>query len=117
MSWPVFASAIEAALRREDYAVSRLDRADADFEATKSARVMLVSGKRWKVARTGVKPLQDLHAAMAAREADEGLYVAAGEITDQARQFAASHRIRLIHGAELARWTPVARSVRSRPAH
>lgn len=116
MSWPAFSNAIEAALRREDYAVSRLDRAVADFEATKSARVMLVSGKRWKVARTGVKPLQDLHAAMTAREADEGLYVAAGEVTEQARQFAASHGIRVLHGAELARWTLVARPARSRTA-
>lgn len=115
MSWPAFASTIEAALRRDQYAVSRLDRADADFEATKGSRVTLVSGKRWKVARTGVKPLQDLHAAMTARDADEGLYVAAGEVTEQARQFAASHRIRLVHGAELARWTPTPRS-RSRAA-
>ena len=95
--------------------MSRLDRADADFEATKGSRVTLVSGKRWKVARTGIKPLQELHAAMTVREADEGLYVAAGEVTEQARRFAASHRIRLLHGAELARWTPVSRS-RSRAA-
>jgi restriction endonuclease Mrr len=54
---------------------------------------------------------------MTAREADEGLYVAAGEVTEQARQFAASHRIRLIHGAELARWAPVPRAARLRSAH
>ncbi|HVF63352.1 MAG TPA: restriction endonuclease [Casimicrobiaceae bacterium] len=109
MSWREFANRVEAALRNEGYDVRRIERADVDFEARKDARLTLVSSKRFKVARTGVKPLQDLHAAMGAREADDALYVVAGEVTDQARDFAARHRIRVVNGPALAAW------FRSRP--
>jgi restriction system protein len=77
--------------------------ADADFEVTKAGRVALVSCKRWKVARTGIEPLRELYAAKRAREANECIYVAAGEITDNARRFATENNIRLAQGAELAR--------------
>jgi len=65
-----------------------------------------VSGKRWKVARTGIEPLRDLYAAKEAREAHECLYIATGEITDNARQFAQDKQIRLVDGPELARLLP-----------
>jgi restriction system protein len=106
MSWPDFAGALEEAYRRDGYAVSRVDGAGADFELKKDWRTLLLCGKRWKVARTGIEPLRDLHAACVAREAHECLYVATGDVTDQARQFAADHRIRLVEGAELARLMP-----------
>jgi restriction system protein len=108
MSWSDFAGALEDAYRRDGYAVSRVDGAAADFELRKEWRTLLVSGKRWKVARTGIEPLRDLHAARVARDAHEGLYVATGEVTDNARKFAADHRIRVVDGAELARLMPAA---------
>ena len=85
MSWNDFAAAVESALRAEGFEVTRIDRGETDFEARKASRTTLVGCKRFKVARTGIKPLQDLHAAMSAREADDAIYVAAGEFTDQAR--------------------------------
>jgi restriction system protein len=103
MSWPDFAAAIEEAFRRDGYSVNRLNGAAADFELKKGARVSLVSAKRWKVARTGVEPLRELDAARRAAEAQESIYVAAGEISDQARAFAAQKNIRLALGPELAR--------------
>ena len=103
MSWEEVSQALETAFRREGYAVKRLTGAPADFELTKGWRVVLVSGKRWKVARTGVEPLRELDAARRAHEAHEGIYVATGEVTDKARAFAAANRIRLAHGAELAK--------------
>lgn len=103
MSWEEFSQALEAAFRRDGYTVKRLNGAQADFELTKGWRVVLVSGKRWKVARTGVEPLRELDAARRAHEAHEGIYVATGEVTDKARAFAAEHRIRLAHGAELVK--------------
>ena len=107
LSWSDFAAALEDGFRRDGYAVSRVDgAAAADFELKKEWRTLLVSGKRWKVARTGVEPLRELSAARDAREAHECLYVATGEVTDQARQFAAGHRIRFVDGAELARLLP-----------
>jgi restriction system protein len=103
MQWGDFSAAIEDAFRRDGYAVSRLNGAAADFEMTKAGRVSLVSCKRWKVARTGIEPLRELDAARRAREAHECVYVAAGEVTDNARAFAAQKNIRLAQGAELAR--------------
>jgi restriction system protein len=116
MSWEEFSAAVEDAFRRDGYAVTRLGGAEADYELTRARRVSLVGCKRWKVARTGVEPLRELHAAMRAREAHECIYVAAGEITDNARAFAAEKAIRLVHGAELAKLLPRAGRGRKRPA-
>ena len=103
LSWDDFSSAIEDAFRRDGYTVTRLNAAGADFDLTKAGRVSLVGCKRWKVARAGVEPLRELEAARQAREAHECIYVGAGEITDNARAFAAEKNIRLLHGAELAK--------------
>ena len=108
MSWGDFAAALEEGFRRDGYAVSRIDGPDADFEIAKAGRRALVSGKRWKVARAGVEPLRALVGAKVAREADECIYVVAGELTDNARQFAVEKRIRLIAGPELAKLMPSA---------
>ena len=106
MSWDDFSGAIEDAFRREGYSVSRLNGAGADLELTRSGRVSLVGCKRWKVARTGIEPLRELEAARQTREAHESIYVAAGEITDTARTFAAANKLRLLDGAELAKLLP-----------
>lgn len=116
MSSNDFAAAVESALRAEGFDVTRIDRGETDFEARKASRTTLVGCKRFKVVRTGIKPLQDLHAAMNAREADDAIYVAAGEVTDQAKQFAARNRIRLVQGADLVAWFPASRRGRLRPA-
>ena len=101
--WEAFADAVEAAFRRDGYAVSRLDGREADFELTKSGRISLVSCKRWKAARTGVEPLRELHAARRKREAQECIYIAAGEISANAFAFSAQNSVTLLHGAELAK--------------
>ena len=108
MSWNEFAAGVEAGLRADGYDVVRVERGEVDFEATKSHRRTLVGCKRFKVARTGIRPLADLHAACVAREADDAIYVAAGEFTDQARAFALAHRIRLVQPADLVVWFPPA---------
>jgi restriction system protein len=106
LSWDEFSAALEDAFRRDGYAVTRPNVPGADLELTKSARVSLVSCKRWKVARAGIEPLRELDAARQAREAHDCIYVAAGDITDNARAFAAEKRIRLVHDAELAKFLP-----------
>jgi len=106
MSWGDFSSALEDAFRRDGYAVSRLAGAAADFELTKAGRTSLVACKRWKAGRTGVEPLRELHEAKRAREANECLYVATGEITDGARKFATEKNVRIVHGAELVKLLP-----------
>lgn len=95
-----FAAALEEGFRRQGYGVSR---AGADLQLTRSGRVSLVDCKRWKAVRTGVEPLREFHAAGEKSEAHELIYVAAGEVTDNARAFARQKSIRLIGDAELAR--------------
>jgi restriction system protein len=109
MSWVEFARMIEAAYRRNGYQVSAVSGGAADFEIKKEGRAALVSCKRWKAARTGVEPLQDLHAMKEARNAQDCIYVTTGEITDNARTFAVKHAISLVGGPQLARLLPGAR--------
>jgi restriction system protein len=106
MSWAEFSRVMEAAYRRQGYAVNAIVGTAADFEITKEGRTALVYCKRWKVARTGVEALSDLHAMKEARNAHECIYVAAGEITENARAFAVKHGIKFVGGAELARLLP-----------
>ena len=102
MSWDDFSAALEEAFRREGYHVKRLASAGADLELTRAGRVTLVAGKRWKVARAGIEPLRELESVRQARDAHEGLFVAAGEVTENARAYAAETKLRLLDGAALA---------------
>src|SRR3954471_15005928 len=110
LSWEQFAIEMEAALKREGYTVARIAHAHADFDLDYRGRKILVSCKRWKATRTGVEPLRELEAACkaysggdASRQAPEGIYVFAGEMTAQAGTFAAANKIRLLHGVELVK--------------
>lgn len=103
MSWEEFAEAIEKGFRREGYSVKRLGAKGADFELEKNARCTLVACKRWKATRTGIEPLRELEDARRKSEAAGCIYVATGEVTAQARAFAAERGIQVLEGAELAR--------------
>jgi restriction system protein len=98
-----FTAALEAGWRREGYEVSRAGGAPFDLELRREGRVSLVACRRWKAERTGVEPLRELHAAGRKREAHELVYVAAGEVTEQARAFAKENNVRVVDGAEVAR--------------
>jgi len=93
------AAALEAGWRREGYEVSRPRAAAFDLELKRNGRTSLVVCRRLKAKSTGVEPLKELHAA--GQEADELIYVAAGEVTAQARTFALENRVRIVEGAEL----------------
>lgn len=103
MSWKDFSGKLEAAFRRDGYEVSRIDTVGADFEMRRAGRKTLVNCKRWKVGRTGVEPLRELLVARDLREADEIIYVATGQVTEQATRYVADKRIRLMQGDDLAR--------------
>jgi restriction system protein len=94
------AAEIEQAYRRQGYEVSRPAGA-ADLSLARDGRTTLVACKRWKATRTGIEPLRELDAAREALEAHECVYVAAGEVTEQARRFAMQKSIRLMEGAQL----------------
>jgi len=103
MSWKDFSAKLETAFRRDGYEVSRIDTIGADFEMKKAGRKTLVNCKRWKASRTGVEPLRELLAARDLREADEIVYVATGQVTEQAARYLAERRIRLMQGEDLTR--------------
>lgn len=102
MSWESFSGALEAAYRSQGYAVAPASVRGADLELSKAGRMSLISCKRWKVARAGIEPLRELDAARRKRQASEGVYVAAGDVTDNALAFAAEKGIRVLRGPELA---------------
>lgn len=106
LSWDAFSAELAAGFARQGYQVKPVAVAGAELELTRAGRVTLVGCKRWKVARAGVEPLRELDAARQSRDAHECVFVAAGDITANARAFAAEKRIRLIEGAELAALFP-----------
>jgi restriction system protein len=102
MSWEEFARALEQGYRRQGYVVKRVEGA-ADFEPEKAGRLSLVAAKRWKASSTGVEPLKELAAAGKTREAAACVYVLAGEMTQNALEFAKKTRINWVRGAELVK--------------
>jgi len=102
MAWPAFSKLLEEAFRRDGYSVRPGRAAPVDFELERQGRTMLVCARRWKSARTGLDVLRALQAAREASEAPDALYIGLGELTDNARPFAAEHRIAIWQAAELA---------------
>jgi restriction system protein len=102
MSWPAFAAAVEDSYRREGFEVSRFAGGGADFDISKAGSRRLVTCKRWKAARQGIEPLRELRTAAEASGIRDCIYLTVGEVTDNARVFAAANDIDLVQGARLA---------------
>ena len=98
-----FLKALEEGFKRGGYSVTRTTGAPADLELNHEGRLTLVVCRRWKAVRTGVDPLREFEFSTAERVAFGRIYIAGGEITDQARTFAAEKSIRLVEGEDLAR--------------
>lgn len=103
MSWENFSSVIAEALRRDGFTVGEVNQEAVDFKVDKNGRTSIVSCKRWKAAQTGIGPLRDLHEAKDRHDASQCIYIAAGDFTANAREFAQQKSIRLIHGRDLAK--------------
>ena len=106
MSWNTFANALEQAWRREGWGVERVTDPAVDLQLTKGWRRGVVAGRRWKVARLGVEPLRELQAARERLEAHDAIWIAVGEISEQASRYAQQQGIRLVGAADLARMLP-----------
>ena len=102
MQWPQFADLLEQAFRRDGYTVQRGALPAFDFELNRQGRKMLVCARRWKTARTGLETLRALQAAREESGAADALHIGLGELTDNARPFAAQHHIAMWQAAELA---------------
>lgn len=106
MSWNEFSNVLDQALRDDGCDVERLGEGAADFKLSKRGRISVVSAKRWKTARVGVEPLRELLAARERHGAMECLFVATGDITENAEKFAMANRIQLVDGTQLAMLLP-----------
>lgn len=71
----------------------------AYFETANAGEPALVHCKPWDAYRVGIKPVRELHGAMAAAGAAAGVLVTAGRFTQEAANFAATQNIELIDGA------------------
>lgn len=102
IGWREFETAICEAFRREGYRVEERGRsapdAQIDLIATKAKRRILIQCKHWKAPQVGVALVRELTEIVAARRADGGALVTGGSFTKEARDLAASSRIRLIDG-------------------
>ncbi|MFM9971810.1 MAG: restriction endonuclease [Burkholderiales bacterium] len=98
-----FESLVEDAFVRDGFKVSKHESDAADIEIRKGGRTNVVLLRRWKTAQNGIGPLRDLHEAVRTLGASGGVFIATGEISDTARQFAAEHAIELGEDAALAK--------------
>lgn len=89
-------AALEAAFRAQGHAVRRLDHPGADLELSQGQRRTVVAYRRWKAAKLGVEPLRELQAVRQRLEADAGLCVVTGELSEQASDFARAEKIELL---------------------
>ena len=103
MSWADFANTVEAGFKRDGCEVERLQTPGADFALSKDGHVAIVSAKRWKAARVGVEPLRELQAAREKRGAREAIYIALGDVSDNAWKYAKAQGVSLMTAPELAK--------------
>lgn len=102
MNWPEFAALLEQGFVRDGNRVERLQHDGCDFEVERQGRRMVISARRWKSARTGLETLRALQAVREERGAPDALCIALGELTEQAKPFAAQQRIAVWQADELA---------------
>jgi len=107
-----FQALVEDAFGRDGYTVSRHDGDAADLEIRKGGRTSLVLLRRWKTAQNGIGQFRELHDAVSVAGASGGVFIATGEISDTARQFAGTHAIEIGEDAGLAKL--LARSLKQR---
>jgi restriction system protein len=74
----------------------------AELRLMREGIVTLVACRRWKAGRTGVEPLREFDTATR-KEGAARIYVAVGEVTENARTFARDKNIRLLNEEDLAR--------------
>lgn len=94
--------AVGQGLGRKGYSVTPHAGAGADLRAEKDGQLLLVACRRWKAARHGADALRELQVAMHAAGAQSGVYLALGELSEQARRYATDNGIDVVQDARLA---------------
>lgn len=103
LSWKAFADEIDRGFREDGCGVTRVSGGAVDFSLIRHGRVALVNARRWKATQVGVPALRELAAVCQAQEAQEGIFVTVGEITEQASAFARANRIQFLTAPEMAK--------------
>ena len=101
LSGDAFRAELEDGYRRKGYSTRRGEGA-ADLVITQRGIVTVVGCRRWKAARTGIEPLREFDAATRESGAHKRAYVAVGDVSEPAREFAAQNGIALVGEEELA---------------
>lgn len=113
LSWRQFESIVGEAFRRRGYSVieNAVDGPDGgiDLVLRKEGAKFYVQCKQWKQTKVGVKPIRELYGVISAGDAAGGFFVASGEYTGDARDFARKCAIELIDGPALAEMIAQAR--------
>lgn len=107
-----FQTIVEDAFQRDGYTVSAHAGEAADLDIRKGGRTSVVLLRRWKTAQNGIGHFRELHDAVRGLGASGGVFIATGEISDTARQFADEHAIEIGEGTVLAKL--LARSLKRR---
>lgn len=106
LSWSQFESMVGEAFRRRGYAVleNAVEGPDGgvDLVLRKDGAKFYVQCKHWKRSKVGVKPIREFYGVIAAGNAAGGFFVASGDYTHDARDFARQCAIELIDGQTLA---------------
>ena len=102
LAWPAFATLLVQAFEQDGQAVQRIKADSHDLRLERQGRVTLVAARRWKSQRIGQETLRALQAAREAEGAADAILVCLGELTEQARPYAAAQRISVWGAAELA---------------
>jgi restriction system protein len=103
LSWEEFAPLMAEAFRRDGYDVAPMRAHGADFELRRQGRLAVASCRRWKASQGGTGPLKEVLTAMKKAGAQDAMFVTAGQLSPQARDFAVANAVRVLDGAELVR--------------
>ncbi len=102
MGWPAFSALLTRAFERDGCTIRSASRPGVDFEVERQGRVMFVSARRWKSARTGLEVLRVLQQARETADAADALHIGLGPVSDNARIYAIENSIEIWQAAELA---------------
>jgi restriction system protein len=106
LSWRDFERLVAAHFERGGYTVEHTGggRPDGgvDIALKQGRELTLVQCKQWRAQKVSVTIVRELYGVMAAKGADRGIIVSAGEFTPDAREFASGRNIDLISGGVLA---------------
>lgn len=105
LSWEPFSAIVTDAYRKQGYTIEPANKSAYDFVLAQSSRKTLLQCRRWKVNKLGAGPLEELARAVAQEGAYNGICIAAGDVSPNARAFVTGKPLSLVTGIELAALT------------